>query len=142
MKAHAQRLLILASFSALLAECSTGSPLQPAAITAAPPTAAEADLVIRPAQIESVRAILGPGKSATVTIKGLLHDGATEIHRIDQQVVAGGVNISVTTTRPRVSQARVALIPFERVVTVDLTGIPRGRCPLTVNDRRYYIAVP
>ena len=111
----------------------------PAAISAA-----QDEAVRHRAHIESVQARISPDqpRTATVTIHGLLHDGATRIHKIEQKTEGGEVIVTVSTARARYAIASVALIPFERTINVDLSGLPSGPCRLRVNNVTATFTVP
>lgn len=96
------------------------------------------------ATVESVRAEMEPGSAAhaKVTISGLLHDGGTRIQAIDQKRTAQGVEITVTASCPVRTSAGVALIPFERSVEVDLTGMKPGACRIAANGVSTMVTVP
>jgi len=147
MKTSRSRALSLIASCALLCQC-TGR-IKPIAATTVQATISPVqldspDLVVRLADIDAVEVSSPQGQPtmATLRIKGLLHDGATQIHKIDQQKFADGVSVTVTTARPKNSIARVALIPFERTVSVDVTGLPKGDCFVTVNTYRAVIHIP
>jgi hypothetical protein len=83
-----------------------------------------------------------PAPHARVVISGTLADGATRIHDIRQQRVDGGVTLSVITARPKDAVATLAIIPFERVVTVDLQGQSAGTFSISANAEGATVVVP
>lgn len=137
---------LLIAAAAALASCQNlprkqGTTAPPSA--GAPPATTQATPLdsrfsYKMADVESVtaRLVAGQPRQATVTISGLLNDGATSLHEIKQQRVQEGVFITVITSRPRDAMASLAIIPFERTVTVDLTGLPAGTAVITVNGVR------
>ena len=96
------------------------------------------------AQVESViaTATAPPLSQASVTIRGLLHDGATRIHEIQQQRLGDGFVLTVITARAKDAVASLALIPFERTVTLDRQGMPKGPCRMVVNGVAAGVVVP
>ncbi len=100
--------------------------------------------LLKLAQIESVQAELIPAQppQARVTLHGLLHDGATRVHEVQQQPLADGFVLSVVTARPKNAVATLALIPFERTVLLDLGGMPKGPCKIVANGVATTITVP
>jgi hypothetical protein len=112
------------------------------AMTQAPPM--DPRFSYKMADVESVTAhlVAGQSRQATVTISGLLNDGATSLHEIKQQRVQEGVFITVITSRPRDAMASLAIIPFERTVNVDLSGLPAGTAVITANGVRATLALP
>jgi hypothetical protein len=56
--------------------------------------------------------------------------------------VDGGVTLSVITARPKDAVATLAIIPFERVVTVDLQGQPAGIFSISANAEGATVVVP
>lgn len=142
------RLLIIIVTTAALSQCALKNTAPAAAseiqAVGSPTPKDDPDLVVRLADIDTVDVAPPQGKPLTtkITIKGLLHDGATQIHKIEQQKFADGVSVTVTTARPKNSLARVALIPFERTLTVNLADLPKGDCFITVNNYRAAIRIP
>ena len=100
-------LLHRATLAALLVSCVPLHKSKSAAAGAASnPSKAEnpADgSVLKLAQVESLQAEVSPTQpsEATVVIHGLLHDGATRVHEVQQQRLADGFVLTVVTTRPR-----------------------------------------
>ncbi|HSJ05009.1 MAG TPA: hypothetical protein VK956_21225 [Verrucomicrobium sp.] len=92
-------------------------------------------VVYKMAHVETVRASLaGSGEPlAKVVITGWLNDGATSIREVKQQRDGQSVLVTVITARPRDAMATLALIPFERTITVDLAGMAAGPVTITVN---------
>lgn len=142
--------LLLATFALLscqnLARKKEGDQTtnSPPPSTPAPATPTDSRFIYKMADVESVAATLAPGQTrqATVTISGLLHDGATSLHEVKQQRISGGVFITVITSRPRDAMATLAIIPFERTVEVDLAGLPPGTAVITVNGKQAALELP
>lgn len=107
-------------------------------------TAPDPNLTLKLADVERVEATYEPSPTphARVVISGTLNDGATRIHDIRQQRVPGGVTLSVITSRPKDAVATLAIIPFERVVTVDLQGQPAGIFSISANAVGATVVVP
>jgi hypothetical protein len=107
-------------------------------------TPADPNLMLKLADVDGVVATYEPVPTphARVVITGTLNDGATRIHDIRQQRVAGGVTLSAITSRPRDAVATLAIIPFERVVTVDLQGQPAGQFSISANGAATAVVVP
>jgi hypothetical protein len=102
------------------------------------------NLTLRLADVDHITATYEPvpAPHARVVISGTLADGATRIHDIRQQRVDGGVTLSVITARPKDAVATLAIIPFERVVTVDLQGQPAGIFSISANTEGATVVVP
>jgi len=100
--------------------------------------------LLKLAQLDSVQAELTPEQPprAKVTLHGLLHDGATRVHEVQQQRLADGFVLSVVTARPKNAVATLALIPFERTVLLDLDGMTKGPCKIVANGVATTITVP
>ena len=100
--------------------------------------------ILKLAQIESVQAEMLPTQpaEAVVAIHGLLHDGATRVHEVQQQRLADGFVLSVVTSRPKNAVATLALIPFERSVTLSMQGMPKGPCKIVANGVTTTLVVP
>ena len=131
---------------ALLASCAPLQKAKPAATReSATHDGAPADgTILKLAQIESVQAAISPTRpsEATVVIHGLLHDGATRVHDVQQQRLEDGIVLTVITARSRNAVASLALIPFERTVTVSLQGMPKGPCKVVANGVATTVIVP
>lgn len=115
--------------------------------TASPPAAsglADDSLVHKLAQVDSVAAKLSPldATKAEIIISGLLHDGATQVENIQQQKLADGFVITVTTVRPKNATASLAIIPFDRTITVSLADMPKGWCKIMVNGVATTLMIP
>ncbi len=110
-------------------------PADPSTTMPAGPISTDPNVTLKFADVESVHAVWVPTLPPTVrvTIKGLLNDGATRIHDIQIQQDASGVTLTVITSRPRSASATMALIPFERELTVTLEARPKGPFTVTVN---------
>jgi hypothetical protein len=118
----------------------SGSPGPAAPATDSPP----AGSVLKLAQVEAVKAEVSPTQppEAIVVINGLLHDGATRIHEVQQQRFADSFVLTVTTSRPPHAVATLALIPFERTVSLNLQGMAKGPCKIVVNGVETSVVVP
>lgn len=75
-------------------------------------------------------------------ISGLLHDGATRVHEVQQQRLADGFVLTVITARPAGAVATLALIPYERTLTLNLQGMPKGPCKIMANGVATTVMVP
>jgi hypothetical protein len=150
--ALAAALLTTGAAVLLLVSCQTppkGTPAPPAVspvMSPHPGTSAPVDpsFIYRMAQVESVSAVLAADGSprATVTVSGLLNDGATSLHEIKQQRTSNGVVLTLVTVRPRDAIATLALIPFERTFAVELTGLPPGPCTISAHGQETLILIP
>lgn len=134
--------LLVTLLAFLLASCRTGSASHhgPEAIPARP----EDGVVLKLAQLETIRAEIPPGEptQALVVVTGLLHDGATRVQEVQQQKLADGFVLTVITARPKSAVASLALIPFERSIKLDLTGLPSGPCRIMANGLSTTVKVP
>lgn len=101
-------------------------------------------LVHQLAQVESVAAQISPLDStkANITISGLLHDGSTQVQDIQQQRLADAFVITVTTVRTKSAMASLAIIPFDRTISISLTGMPKGLCKIVVNGIATTLMIP
>ncbi|CAN5853558.1 hypothetical protein BH11VER1_BH11VER1_19000 [soil metagenome] len=101
-------------------------------------------LVIQLAQVDSVAGRLSPldVTKAEITISGLLHDGATQVQDIQQQKLADGFVITVTTVRSKNATASLALIPFDRTINVSIADMPKGWCKIMVNGVAATFMIP
>lgn len=127
-----------------LTGCQTSASTQ-TAIPRATPVIAESPLLeYASANVETVHAVLTSHSPpvVTLTVRGLLNDGATRIHKIDALKTAEGFDISITTSRERSAMATLALVPFERLLKLNLSGMKRGPCVVRVNQASTTFIVP
>lgn len=105
---------------------------------------ADEALIHQLAQVDSVAAKVSPldATKAEITISGLLPDGATQVENIQQQKLADGFVITVTTVRPKNATATLALIPFDRTISVSLVDLPKGSCKIMVNGVATTFMIP
>ena len=133
----------------MLASCTALQPRKPAAASAPPSSASPLSQpsdgsILKLAQVESVRAevSLTNPPEAIVVISGLLHDGATRVHEVQQQRLADGFVLTVVTARPASAVASLALIPYERTISLSLQGMPKGPCKIVANGVATTVMVP
>ncbi len=71
---------------------------------------------------------------AQAALTGYLPDGCTQI--VDTEVVSGGTTfrIRMTTERPDDAICTQAIVSFEKVVPIDVTGYAAGSYDIRVND--------
>jgi hypothetical protein len=100
--------------------------------------------MLKLANVESVHAEVTATQppQLLVTIRGSFPDSATGIHDVQEQKFADGYMITVITARPRNAVASLALIPFERKVTLSLEGVSKGPCRIAVNSVETKVVVP
>lgn len=105
---------------------------------------ANSEWIYKLATVEDVQATIASidPPVATVTVRGLLPDGATRINDVKVQRLPEGIFLTITTARPRKAMATLALVPFERTVQVDLKGVSKGECRITANDATTRVIVP
>jgi hypothetical protein len=140
--------LLLFSTAAMLASCALPQLRKPSPTTGNPAATATGQpgdgSILKLAQVESVRAEVSPTQppEAIVVISGLLHDGATRVHEVQQQRLADGFVLTVVTARPANAVASLALIPYERTVSLSLQGMPKGPCRIVANGVATSVVVP
>ncbi|OAI56926.1 hypothetical protein AYO49_03280 [Verrucomicrobiaceae bacterium SCGC AG-212-N21] len=100
--------------------------------------------ILKLAQIERVTAEVSTSQppQLLVHIQGIFPDGATGIQDVQQQRFADGYMITIVTARPRNAVASLALIPFERKLTLSLEGMAKGPCKIVVNSVATTVTVP
>jgi hypothetical protein len=162
--------LLIAGSALLMASCQTvkradpvsratsqsaSAPLAPLPTTATqsekppvpvskPADTSGSDWIYKFAQVETVSASVSPSNpnEAIITLHGLLHDGATRVNEVQQQRMNNGFVLTVTTARSRQAVASVALIPFERSLTVDISELPPGPCRVSANGILTTLMIP
>lgn len=131
----------------VLSSCQTNSRRNSASAPAVQiaPDLPSQDYIYGTANVESVEANVvndsGPTK-LRLRIRGLLNDGATNIDQIQHTRVPEGFVVTVTTARLKSAVATLALVPFEREITIDLSSFPSGPCQVRVNEVRTTVNVP
>lgn len=140
--ATAHHLSLTTIFVIALASCTTGPDTHHTEEKTA--VARDDGVVLKLANLETIRAEVLPGSpgQALVVITGLLHDGATRVHEVQQQRLADGFVLTVITARPQSAMATLALIPFERSINLDLSGMPTGPCRIMANGLSTTVFVP
>lgn len=139
---------LLLTLAVSLASCSL-VPLKKAGATPTSTASSAATLpagssILKLAQVETVRATvsLTQPPEAIVVISGLLNDGATRVQEVQQQRLSDGFVLTVITTRPAGAMASLALIPYERTVSLNLQGMPKGPCRIVANGVATSVIVP
>jgi hypothetical protein len=101
-------------------------------------------VILKLAHVETVEAAISSTRpsEANVVVRGLLHDGATRLHDVQQQRLEDGIVLTVITARSRHAVASLALIPFERSLTVSVQGMPKGPCKIVANGVSTTVMVP
>lgn len=69
----------------------------------------------------------------TVVARGNLPDGCTTIDEVTQERDGNTFRATITTVRPVGIECTLALEPFERVITLDVYGLPAGVYTVDVN---------
>lgn len=140
--------IVVMAFPLLLTQCQTSSSTQaratPTEVAQAPRAQVSEDYIYRPAIVETVKSQILPTRppEAVVTVSGLLQDGATNLHEVKNTRITGGFLISITTSRAKSAIATLALVPYERTITLDLSGMPSGLCQINVNGVISTLQVP
>ena len=70
---------------------------------------------------------------ASVTVKGDLNDGCTQIAEAVQDQQGDTLYLTVFTTRPADEICDMALLPFEETFPLDIAGLPAGEYTINVN---------
>jgi len=63
---------------------------------------------------------------ASVTVRGSLPDGCTEIAESEAKLEDNTFTVLITTRRPKDAMCTQALVPFEENVSLDVYGLPAG----------------
>lgn len=136
------------AFPLLLTQCqsnpSSQSRATPAEVAQAPRAQVSEDYIYKPAIVETVKSQILPTRTpeAVVTVSGLLQDGATNLHEVKTTRITGGFVISITTSRAKSAIATLALVPYERTISLDLAGMPSGPCQINVNGVISTLQIP
>ena len=69
-----------------------------------------------------------------VSARGYLPDGCTEIDRVETDKDGNTFTVTITTKRPRDLMCTQALVPFEKVVPLDVYGLRGGKYIVIVNN--------
>lgn len=65
--------------------------------------------------------------------KGELPDGCTQLNEVEQKRKGNVFEIRITTKRLAAVSCTQALVPFEKVVPLDLQGLPSGDYTVDIN---------
>ena len=69
----------------------------------------------------------------SVVARGHLPDGCTAIGQVEAHRSGNAVDVTVATTRPADALCTQALVPFEEVIPLDVTGLPGGTYTVNIN---------
>jgi inhibitor of cysteine peptidase len=110
--------------------CAGGTP------TVAPPTVVvPQDPVAGVAQVDSVEVLILESFPVQIHVvaRGNLPDGCTTVDQVTQERDGNAFTVTITTIRPSGQVCTQALVPFERVIALDVLGLPAGVYTVTVN---------
>ncbi len=68
-----------------------------------------------------------------VVAKGYLPDGCTEIDRVEKERDGNTFTVTITTKRPKDMMCTQAIVPYEKVVPLDVYGLKAGTYDVNVN---------
>ncbi len=68
-----------------------------------------------------------------VVAKGYLPDGCTEIDRVEEKRDGNTFTVTITTKRPKDMMCTQAIVPYEKVVPLDVYGLKAGTYDVNVN---------
>jgi hypothetical protein len=124
--------LFIVMFLALAAFGCGGVGLAPTVET---PVAPGSDLP-GTATVESVEILILESFPVQVNVvaRGNLADACTRIGEILQERDGNTFQVTITTLRPAAVVCPEGLVPFERVISLDVHGLPAGMYTVTVND--------
>ncbi len=69
-----------------------------------------------------------------VVVKGYLPDGCTEIDRAEAKRDGNTFTVTITTKRPKDMMCTQAIVPYEKVVSLDVYGLKAGTYDVNVNS--------
>lgn len=68
-----------------------------------------------------------------VVAKGYLPDGCTEIDRVEAKRDGNTFTVTITTKRPKDMMCTQAIVPYEKVIPLDVYGLKAGMYDVNVN---------
>jgi inhibitor of cysteine peptidase len=132
------KVLFAAVFAALVA--AFGCVATPTAVDSptayAPPTEPSGDGVIEGmALVEDIDILILESFPVQVNVvaRGNLPDGCTTINEVIQERDGNTFRVTITTVRPVGMVCTEALVPFEKVIALDVYGLPAGVYTVDVN---------
>jgi inhibitor of cysteine peptidase len=95
------------------------------------------DVITRRAGINEVNIemSLSPSVKVNAVVSGYLSDGCTTLESIDQARHEEGFEITITTRRPAGMNCPQVIMPFEEIISLDVSGLKAGVYTVTVNGR-------
>lgn len=122
---------LVAAFGCAVAPTAVNSPT-----AYAPPTEPEDDGVVKGlALVEDIDILMLESFPVQVTVvaRGNLPDGCTTINEVTQERDGNTFRVTITTVRPVGIECTLALEPFEKVIALDVYGLPAGVYTVDVN---------
>jgi hypothetical protein len=143
-KAKRSKALFAAVFAALVALGCSGisvtptAGVQPTAYAPAPavPTEPSDDGVVEGvAAVESIDILILESFPVQVQVvaRGNLPDGCTTLNEVTVERTGNSFQVTITTVRPVGMACTEALVPFEKVIPLDVYGLPAGTYTVIVN---------
>lgn len=114
----------------LLIGCSRNEPE-----TAPPEETPAAEPISGQANVESIEILTQESFPVQVSVRarGTLPDGCTTIDEIVTEQAGSAYNVTITTLRPADELCTEALVPFDEVISLNVTGLPAGAYSVNVN---------
>lgn len=120
---YLSKLFSILVFGGLAIACTTGS------------TIAGNEIISSSAHIEEIDIVVLESFPVQINVKidGILGDACTRLAEIVQEQDQNAFKITVTTKRPADAVCAQVLMPFSRVVALDVAGLPAGEYMVDVN---------
>ncbi len=95
----------------------------------------DGDYIYRTAVVESTEIMVLESFPVQihVVVKGYLPDGCTEIDRVEKERDGNTFTVTITTKRPKDMMCTQAIVPYEKVVPLDVYGLKAGTYDVNVN---------
>ena len=96
----------------------------------------DGDYIYGPAVVESTEILVLESFPVQIHViaKGYLPDGCTEIDRVEEERNGNTFTVTITTKRPKDMMCTQAIVPYEKVVPLDVYGLKAGTYNVNVNS--------
>jgi inhibitor of cysteine peptidase len=126
---------LVAAFGCVATPTAVDSPTAYAPATQAPTEPSDDGVVEGVASVEDIDILILESFPVQVNVvaRGNLPDGCTTIDQVTQERDGNTFRVTITTVRPVGMVCTEALVPFERVIDLDVYGLPAGVYTVDVN---------
>lgn len=126
---------LVAAFGCMATPTAVDSPTAYAPATQVPTEPSDDGVVEGVASVETIDILILESFPVQINVvaRGNLPDGCTTIDEVIQERDGNTFRVTITTVRPVGMACTEALVPFERIIALDVYGLPAGVYTVDVN---------